>query len=434
MKIAVYRDDEPNPRFKRNQLITCLPAPLSDSAAQAALASAPPMRSKNFSRLPLEVRREYAFEVGEVFVAADAHIIAIRRLVEMLRNSYKYLMPSNAEFMRYICGNSSGGPETGPRSVGRIGPQGGGIIIGSTGSGKTSTVDRFESYVGEYGRIHTSFDGKPCLWPQIVTLRINAAGLRTQKQLAMAIADRLDRYLGGDEIHKIIVRSTDYAARLARILNSYLIGMLIVEDVQLWSRVDCRPRVAMLELLVGLVEADIPVICVGTILLQEVLESHTSLGEKLMALGQIPIPPVARGKEMHDLCRIMWQRRIACFAMEMPPWFPAEVLRLTAGLRRYVRELLIGLFQQMAEDRLKTISKKYLSDFAEVELSAIAPGVEIMNKAFRGIEVDRRLLKKYEEYIDSDAYKRAVAYRKATIRKFNSRPAANEATRKKCSA
>ncbi|MEM5299426.1 ATP-binding protein [Burkholderia sp. JPY481] len=425
--MAQYRTDERNPKFRNNKLVTCFPGPLTHVDAQAFLAAEPEKRPQDFFSLPVEIRKEYAEEVKEIFVPAPPHIKAIQRIVGLVRDSYRYRNPDDPDFMKSLWKIVLAGAAIAlPPSRGSLGPASGAVMIGPTGSGKSSTIARSCAYIRYHGRMHKEFAGRPCLWPSFPILRVSAAGRASERQLAVAIAAELDS-LSEPHFEHIFKKSADHVLQLSKMLTSNLVGVVLIDDAQLWSRVDQRLREGMLNLIVGTMESSgIPFICAGTILLQDVLQRHRSQSEKLFAQGTLEIPPVKAGQEMHDMCAKMWQRQVTPLKMEMPSWFPVEVTRSTAGIRRYIAELCGPLFAQIAEDGLKTISEKYVRDFAGQELSGIAPGVEIINRAYRGQTVDRDHLKKYEEYIDSDAYRRAVLARCARIKMINERRAKRE--------
>jgi hypothetical protein len=418
LEMASYRMDERNRVFSLNPLITALPGPISEVQAQSALATEPEARPALFEKLPLELRREYADEVADVFVPTQAHVLAMIRLIEFLRAGYRHRNPNDPEFIGQLMNVSRlGSPHALPRSSKQVGPRGGLILIGPTGSGKTSTLDRYEGFIGSKTRVHTQFMGLPCFWPQIGTLRISASGVSTQKQLAMRIINEIDRQLGGGVVSGLFSpRDTNYLHVVHSLLSSYLVGQLFVEDIQLWGRVKTEVRISMLSLLVGIQESGIPVVCVGTMVLQNVLEANTSIAEKLMGSGSIGIPPAHKGEEVKHLCMKMWQRQIGCRPVEMPSWLPNAVWNRTAGLRRYVRELFFHLLQHMADDRVKVLSQSYFNQSADTALNHVSYGVDIIRRAYEGKAIDRDKLILYEEYIDEIEYKRSVKNRMRRIK------------------
>ncbi|MBB5460251.1 ATP-binding protein [Paraburkholderia sp. Cpub6] len=430
IEVAQYRTDERNPIFRNNPLVTCFPGPLTHIGAQAVLAAEPEKRPRDFFSLPVEIRKEYAEEVKYVFVPAPPHIKAIQRIVGIVRDSYRYRNPNDSAFERSLWRIvMAQAPIALSPSKGALGPASGAVMIGPTGSGKSTTIARSCEYIGYHRRTHEQFGGRPCLWPSFPILRVSAAGRTSERQLAVAIAAELDS-LSEPHFENLFKKSADHVLQLSQMLTANLVGAVLIDDVQLLSRVGQRLREGMLNLIVGTMETSgVPFICAGTILLQDVLQRHRSQSEKLFAQGVLEIPPVRAGEEMHDICMKMWQRQIASLKMEMPPWFPNEVTRKTAGIRRYIAELCGPLFVQMAEENLKAISVGYVRDFADQQLSGIAVGVEIMNRAYKGQSVDSYQLKKYEEYIDSDAYRRQVLIRAARVKAVNERRAKKEMER-----
>ncbi|MFM0316997.1 ATP-binding protein [Paraburkholderia nemoris] len=410
---AEYRDRELNPAFAANPCALCIPAAVSYEESAKALVSTPPERSPDFMSLPAQIRAEHANTFRDLFVPCDCHVLSFMRLIDALRESYRFRNLESPEFQRHLWDIVRAGSARAVPRMNRTGGAAGGlIVIGPTGSGKTSLIDRVVENVGDFCRVHTTIGGRPCLWPQIPILRVSAAGRTTPKQLAFAIAVQLDGYIGAD-CAKSMDRTTDYVYHISRFLSSNLVGVLVIEDGQLWTSIESGLRKGMLGLLVGVMEiTGIPVINVGTYRLQRVLETYSSDAEKLMALGRLDIPPVS-GDEMFSLCQAFWNERMTDGPSAMPDWMPAAVLTRTAGIRRYVRMLMMGLMRGMTMDGILKLERGYFESCTDVVLGGYAEAIRTIGRAYSGQRVTSELLLKYEEYIDPVHYRERVKSRRA---------------------
>ncbi|MPW23267.1 hypothetical protein BN2476_1250018 [Paraburkholderia piptadeniae] len=418
LRPATYRTDEMNPRYAGNPTILCFPGYPDDATALEFLANEPKARQADFMTLPKEVRIEFCDQIKEVFVPAFEHIDGFQTMMRVLRGKYGETNPLTGEFMNHlhrIC--LTGSPITLRSSGGYEGSTGGIVMFGPTGSGKSCLINRVCSYVGDGGVLHTALGGKPCRWPEIMIVRISAAGRATVKQLALGIASEVDDICGNNGVfERRLGSSTQYVTRTAVMLTSNLVGLLIIEDVQLWGRVDKRLRLSMLDFLVGVQEESrVPIMCVGTMLLLDVLEAHMSQSEKLMTLGQIPLLPILNDEDMNNICNAFWRWRVTAGDPEPPEWLAYEVKAYTAGLRRYIRKYFSALLACMAQDGVVVPTRKYVREIAEKYMQPVLEAVRIINRAYCGKRVDRNALQKYEEYIGSDDYRRRVAERTAAL-------------------
>jgi len=416
---AQYRKDEASPLYASNACVTCLPAALEHGEAFSAMARVPRKRPENFASLPIGIRAEYLKQLEEVYVPTRDLAMLQTQLMSVLRGSYLHRDPNTAEFQRKLWRLFGSGDPVGiARPFESASPSGGVVLYGPTGIGKTTAEDRFISYVGYYGRVHTSLGGKACWWPQAAIVRVNASGCPSVKQLASGIAAQLDRLVGSNLAVKV-GRSSNHTLTVSRILSSNLVGMLFVDDMQIWSRVNYKLRIEMLDFLVGVLEeTGIPIICSGTFLLKRVLEENLSQTEKLMSQGEIILGPVLNDFDVRSICAAMWQQNISSNEVAMPEWFPVEVKNHTAGVRRWIREFCAFLFLKMAIDNVTIPTQIYVRTIAHTALRPQQEPVAILNHAFIGKRVNDDLLQKYEEYISKDVYRKLVAERDRYFRQM----------------
>ncbi|SFU26417.1 ATP-binding protein [Paraburkholderia aspalathi] len=429
MMLATYRTDEANPAFAGNPTVTCLPCYPSEAVAQAELAHQPSKRHPDFLSLSSDVRAESSAQIKQVFVPTAEHVSGLRSTMRLIREGYLSRNLLDPEFMNHLHRISlSCTPIILPRVGDYCGSTGGMALIGPTGSGKTCFINRSMTYVVEKARLHQQLGGRPCSWAQIPIVRISAAGQPSERQLALAIANQVDLFLDA-KFEEKMSRKSGYVRSVAAMLASNLVALLIIDDVQLWGRMDKRLRINLLNFLVGVLEESrVPIMCSGTMLLKDVLEAHISQGEKLIAEGEIALTPILRPDDMQSMCTKLWQWRVTDGPDIPPDWFAEEMSIQTAGLRRYIRELAVPLFERMAMDGISVPSRKYLREVADACLASVRPGVELLNRAYKGKVVDRQLLIRYEEYISASDYKLRVLTRAAEIR---ARTAVRSAARKR---
>ncbi|AQV92573.1 hypothetical protein BJN34_01540 [Cupriavidus necator] len=409
---AVYRQDEVGP-YASNLCVLAMPRMLPDSEVFAKLANVPAKRDAEFFALPAHIRRDAVTDVRELFVPTEENVENFGALYAALRLSYLHRHPGNRETMLFLSALASidadNVTEANARYLPRLSCSGGGsmgiLMAGAPGCGKTTLLDRLDAYLGNARVIfHTAIDGRSCIWPQVPIVRVQVPETKTVRALAGGIAAQIDA-LARTNLHATLAEKRNrgyYMVRTAQIVSAYMVGLIVVEDLQHLATAhgDATP---LLNWLGGLMElTGIPVVTVATHKVHRVIHSDSGIGSKLTSGGKLNVDYLPLALDYLRLLKAAWALRVSHPDAKMPAILPAICHKYTAGNRRYTREYLESLFTAMS--RLKEgqpITKQYLEEHAREVLQDKRPTVVAVHKWKTALPLTEKERERFAEYIDT---------------------------------
>jgi hypothetical protein len=402
-KPAQYRTEK-SKGLSGNILIEAMKPLLSEVDAYSVLAHMPAERDKDFFDLPLELRLEGILDLRDVYIPTAEFIDALALAMRAIRRSYKYRDPRDPRVMRFLYDLSE---TEEPSLLPRLDPSGGGangiMLIGTTGVGKTSFVDRLVQYVGKEAIIHTTLNGLPCYWHQVVIFRIQAAETKTVAGIVAAITAQADAITGSR--YKAQLRGKTNRGELliicCQILSCLMAGILIVEDLQL-LRSTGGSATEILDFLANVMETTgIPVASVSTFRVKRVVKANTAVGSKLTAGGTREFTPLPFSADFEYLVMTYWSLRVSHFENAMPEWLPKLAHRLTAGVRRFLRELFEYLLARMAQEGIEKMSQDFVRECAAESIGRYKNAISCLKRVkARDFLYDEEYLL-YEDLFDS---------------------------------
>jgi hypothetical protein len=408
---ARYRLDEVS-LYADNVCVQAMPPSLSDKQIFTELAHVPSKRDDEFFALPGHIRRDAATDVRELFVPTEENVQNYGTLIASLRRSYFHRHPGNRETMMFLGALASidadNVTQANARYLPRLSHSGGGsmgiLMSGAPGCGKTTLLDRLEAHLGDARVIfHMTLEGRPCIWPQVPIVRVQVPETKTVKALAGGIVAQIDA-LAGTSLHATLSEKRNpgyYLVRTAQILTSYMVGIVVVEDLQhlATARGDATP---LLNWLGSLMEVSgIPVVTVATHKVRRVLHSDSGIGSKLTSGGKLNVDYLPLGLDYQRLLKAAWTLRVSHPNVTMPVELPAICHKYTAGNRRYTRELLESLFHAMSRmGDGQSVTKQYLEEHARKALQDKQTTVAAIHKWKNDLPLSAAERNRFVEYID----------------------------------
>lgn len=415
---ALYRSGEIGP-YSDNVCVRAMPELLADKDIYAQLAHVPAKRDPEFFALPAHVRRDAVHDIAELFVPTVENVENFGLLQVALRRSYQHRHPGNRETMMFLNAlaavDADNVTQANSRYLPRPSRSGGGsmgiLISGAPGCGKTTLFDRFEAYFDKSRVIfHTSLAGRPCLWPQVPIVRVQVPETKTVKALAGAIIAQIDA-LTGSALHATLAYGRNpayFLVRTAQIASSYMVGLVVVEDLQhlATARGDATPLLNWLGSFMEL--TGIPVVTIATHKVRHVIRSDSGIGSKLTSGGTLTVDYLPLGTDYQRLLQASWSLRVSHADLNMPAELPAICHKHTAGNRRYTREFLLSLFTAMT--RIKNgdpITTAYIEQHARLVLRDKRLTVSAVHKWKNALPLTASERQKFVEYIDASESEQA---------------------------
>ncbi|WP_226833955.1 ATP-binding protein [Acidithiobacillus ferrooxidans] len=252
------------PEFRDNPFINRLPPQLSQRKAWQFLSD-PPEFSPAERSYPIHLRMNCLYRLRRFFEPLEHHLRLESAFSTLLRQGYVSRNPLQTDYIRRL----QDGHErilardltAGRHYVG--GTAEGFALIGASGAGKSTAINRILSY---YPQVITH--DEPFSLQQVVWLKLDCPHQGSPKQLCMHFFQELDLALGTRTFAQFGKTRNPVdlmMAQMAQLANRHALGVLIIDEIQHLTLAKGVGRDALLNFLVTLINTiGIPVITIGT--------------------------------------------------------------------------------------------------------------------------------------------------------------------------
>jgi hypothetical protein len=347
--------EETNPEYAGNSLIMTLPELPLEVELFEKFARLPARRGDAHRHASLPYRIDALGAIQNTYVPFRRDYDAFYQIFNAMRSCYASRNPANPEVMRAIMRALAGQYDTIERQSTSGGGANGLVLIGSTGMGKTSMLDRFVNFMGPQVVFHRELGGRRCRWPQIKYIRVQASPTEgSLTWLAESVAARIDALLGTRFNARFGARVglTKYILQITKACSCHLLGMLIVDDVQNISEVSKHKELFLKTLSTFMEITGIPVLLVSTYKAAPVILDDLMYASKLTARGTTEFPAFELGEDWNTFLEALWESHPFPMDVPMPGDFPRIMHWHSQGILRIARELVVALFNYMAREEV----------------------------------------------------------------------------------
>lgn len=252
------------PEFRDNPFINRLPLQLSRRAAWHFLSAPPGFRPEE-REYPVEVRLNCVYRLRRFFEPLEPHLRLESAFSTLLRQGYVSRNPLNTDYIhrlqdgheRILARNLEAG-----RHYVR-GTAEGFALIGTSGAGKSTGINRILSYYPQVIEHQEPFSLQQVVW-----LKLDCPHQGSPKQLCIHFFQELDMILGtrtfaqfGRSRHSVDLMM----AQMAQLANRHALGALVIDEIQHLILAKGVGQDAMLNFLVTLINTiGIPIVMIGT--------------------------------------------------------------------------------------------------------------------------------------------------------------------------
>ncbi|UTV81124.1 ATP-binding protein [Acidithiobacillus sp. YTS05] len=252
------------PEFRDNPFINRLPPQLSQRNAWQFLSD-PPEFNPEERTYPIQLRMNCLYRLRRFFEPLEHHLRLESAFSTLLRQGYVSRNPLQSDYIwrlqdgheRILARDLSAGRHY----VG--GTAEGFALIGASGAGKSTAINRILSY---YPQVVTH--DEPFSLQQVVWLKLDCPHQGSPKQLCMHFFQELDLALGARTFAQFGKTRNPVdlmMAQMAQLANRHALGVLIIDEIQHLTLAKGVGRDALLNFLVTLINTiGIPVIMIGT--------------------------------------------------------------------------------------------------------------------------------------------------------------------------
>jgi len=407
--VKEYRDSktEPDAVLRDNPMALVFPPPMDDRSLMCALQQLPESFPEGWREWLLAARLGLLEQMNACHCVFDYEFDIVNKAMALARASLRPRSPRNPQVMRAIMRIAAGEDVKLPR----FGATGGGgglgiLIIGISGVGKSSLLDRICSLLGSFGRVHRSMGERPARWPQLGVVRINIE--TTLAGTLKEILTEVNRQ-AGRQLHHVPTRGTipDLKRRVKKALAMGWASLLILDEVQRLANISPKVAGEVLDFAVDLMAVGVPVVLVGTELIRQLFLTHKSQLTKFQNGGTRTIGPLAEFDE--DTARFIWflkRYSVSLTDIVYAPDFDHMLWAHSMGVKRIMVEYMRCVFTRHASDEATPVDSALLQSVADIEMNDFEPVVSLLRKAKLGMKLTSADYKQYEDFLEAALKKR----------------------------
>ena len=403
--VEEYRhpDTEPDPQLRGNPMAMVFPAPMEDRQLHLRLEVLPQPFPANWREWPLAARRGLIAAINECHYVFGTDYDLFNKVLALLRNSLRKRDPRDARVMRAIMQLAAGKMVSVPR-FGSVGAGGGlGLLVmGISGVGKSSSLDRTAKVLGQFGRIHQQLNGKPVRWPQLGIVRVNVGD--TWKDTLRRILTEANRQLGR-ELHHAPSRATTaaLAQRVRAALSMGWAPVLMIDEIQRLARIDKYVAKEILNGAIDLMSCEgIPVVLVGNEMVRRLFSLHKSELAKFSNGGRLHYAALGEyDEDTVNFISFLKKYSVSLSPIKYSCDFDHMLWVHTMGIRRIMVEYMRCVLERHADNEGVKVNSALLQDISENEMIEFELALSIIRRLELGHELGYAEAQEYEEFLDS---------------------------------
>lgn len=379
------------PQFKGNPLIEALPPTMSDEQLTSALALSPEFEAEQ-RQWETHERFQMLTTLTTFCVPLSRHIELARALDSLMRTGYvgrAPRTPEHAKIFQAIYENQKNGFNF-SQSATSIVTQKSTSLIGISGMGKTTTVERFTAHIPKviyHGGTDANKDLNLYQIPYLhVEMPSDGSSIRG---LAIAIFHQLDTLVPGATYYE------DYAVRgkpgadvmmrnVARVMNTHLVGLLICDEVQNLANAHKGGQTVMTELVSATNELKCPILFIGTNKAAQVLGLDFRTARRSTGYGIAPWDRLHEGNgegETHEWDRFLvelWKYQWVRKPVPLNEHFSHVMYHYSQGVIDIAIKLFASAQARAMLDQSETLTPELLADVYARELRLMHPMIEAL--------------------------------------------------------
>lgn len=369
------------PQFKGNPLIEALPPPMSDESLLEALTLMPGYDPSQRQWSASE-RMMMLGTLQNFMVPMLKHTELCRALDSMLRTGYvgrAPRTPGHAAIFQSIYQKQMAG-QTFAQTANSRTPQISTALIGISGMGKTTTVQRWCAHLPKV-IFHPEYN----LY-QIPVLHVEMPSDGSSiKGLAHGILQKIDELIPGANYYDMYAQrgrtGADTLMRgVARVMNLHLVGLLICDEVQNLANSKKGSQTVMTELVSAANDLKVPILFIGTNKAAKVLgtdfrQSRRSSGQGIAPWNRLLPGTASEPSEWDVFLEILWQFQWVRNPVALDPLLSRYMFDCSQGVIDLAIKLFAAAQARAILDGTETLTAELILDVYGEEFQLLHPMV-----------------------------------------------------------
>ncbi|NRG47714.1 ATP-binding protein [Bacillus sp. CRN 9] len=422
---ATYTDF-PLQEFNENPLIQALP-PLADKQEVINKLLVMPIFQKEERYAAGVYRLHMINRLFQLFQPLPIHIEVWNMIHSLIMQGYLARNPFDKTYKEYL--NASGQEiinrtfDINSRKNFRS-TAGCGTLIGFSGMGKTTTVNRVLSNIPQV-ILHNEYRGQHYNQIQLVWLKLEAPSNSSLKSLCLQFFMKVDEILGSNNYRKHVSRNTSVDSMMpliSQLAHNIGLGQLIIDETQ---NIKQRGSDQIMNFFVSLINSGINLAVIGTPGAYDLFGKELRITRRLTGNAEIIYNNMEYGNEFKLLMETIWQYQWTQKPIQYNEEFASLFYELTQGISDLVvklfaysqqvaiqtgkEEITIALIKKVAKEKFKLLNPmleairsgnpykiaKY-EDIRKLEIT----DTEFVDKVDKQVKVENRRKQTVDKFMD----------------------------------
>lgn len=372
------------PQFRGNPLIEALPPMMPEESLLDALTLMPEFSSEQ-RQWPTSERIMMLESLQNFMIPMRNHVELAGALDSMMRSGYVGRAPhtpGHANIFQSIYEKQVAGQNFTQTANSRT-PQISTSLIGISGMGKTTTVNRWCAHIPKV-IYHEQFN----LY-QIPYLHVEMPSDGSSiKGLAHGILQKIDELIPGANYYDQYARrgrtgSDTLMRSVARVMNLHLVGLLICDEVQNLANATKGGQTVMTELVSACNDLKVPILFIGTnkaakVLSMDFRQSRRASGHGLAPWDRLHPGSAGNPSEWDDFLDILWQFQWVKHPVPLDPAFSHYMFECSQGVIDLAIKLFTSAQARAMLDGTEKLTPELLEAVFDDEFKLMHPVIEAL--------------------------------------------------------
>lgn len=391
---------ETDPQLSGNILAEICPLPpATDEAAFEMLRRRPQVRPAGFLDQSLALREEWLDRLDRFHYVFPIEIAFLRSVISLMRKSFIPRDLRNPRVMEALLEAADGKFMRLERLVSVGGCKLAMLLLGPTGSGKTSLVDRIVDLIGQVARTHCRLNEKTVSWQQLPAIRVHCGV--TLKETLKALIEVIDAILRS---RYQWIRSKDrtrpgYLEAVMRASSCHFCPLIILDDVHCLREAD-REAGLILETLCMIIEGvGIPILAVGTPPFEALIQENAMHLGKLSSHDRFKFSPMRRDEARAGYLSALKEQHVSKSSPKYSDDFDRHLHSLDMGIVRVECDYMKYALKRHAHNESTILNKSVLDDICVNEMAIYEPSMRVLRAHQLGIPLPVDVYRRYEDLL-----------------------------------
>ncbi|NMB27756.1 MAG: AAA family ATPase [Tissierellia bacterium] len=396
---AEYKES-PIAEYNNNPFIAALPE-LDDEETIIRKLMLNPIYSEEERELDASIKLHMIHRLYQFFQPLPKHIEIWNMINTLIRQGYLARNPFDKEYKRYI-------NETGQEIINRSfdidsrtnfrTTASSGLIIGFSGMGKTTTVNRVLSYIPQV-IVHNYYNNQHFNQIQLTWLKLEAPHNSSLKALTLQFFMKIDELLGTENFKRYVSRNLSVDAMLplmGKVAQNIGLGLLIIDELQHLSGSGARQ---IMNYFVTLINSfGVPIIFIGTPASYDFLQNEFRIARRVTGNGEVIWNNMKNDEEfelfLNGLWKFQWTRKNTPLTREIIDLFYEE----TQGISDLIVKLFVNAQYKAIVSGEEELTEEIILSVAKEEFKLMKPMLDAIKSKNPYKAIKYEDLRKIEEF------------------------------------